>query len=243
MRLAGRRQMPLVVAGVLLLMSASTLSGGRRLAADELPLLLKEDFQGGADRWEPTDKSAWRIEKQGEQAIYSQFKKRSNYEPPHRSPYNMSLLRDIEVGSFTLTARVKSTHPDYGHRDVCLFFGYQDPAHFYYVHLGKKTDDHANQIFIVDGKPRTKISTRTTPGTPWDDQWHTVRIERDADKGTIAVYYDDMQTPVMTATNLRFVRGRIGLGSFDDTSAWNHVELRGLRLTPKTNKSANKSAN
>ena len=46
------------------------------------------------------------------------------------------------------------------------------------AHLGKKTDDHANQIFIVNAAPRQKISTTTTPGTNWDDAWHHVKIVR-----------------------------------------------------------------
>ena len=52
---------------------------------------------------------------------------------------------------------------------MCVFFGYQDDSHLYYVHLGKKTDDHANQVFIVNEAPRTKISTKTTDGIPWLD--------------------------------------------------------------------------
>ena len=83
---------------------------------------------------------------------------------------------------------------------MCLFFGYQDPAHFYYVHLGKKTDDHANQIFIVNGADRKKISTKTTDGTNWNDDWHSVKIVRKVADGSIEVYFDDMKTPVMTAT-------------------------------------------
>ncbi|MCA9203784.1 MAG: hypothetical protein KDA59_12090, partial [Planctomycetales bacterium] len=151
----------------------------------------------------------------------------SKYEPPHRSPYNLSLLKDVKVGDFVLTAKVRSTHPDYGHRDACLAFGYQNPAHFYYVHLGKQADDHANQIFIVNEAPRTKISRKSTSGTNWDDAWHTVRIVRKTADGTIAVYFDNMDEPVMLAEDKHFAWGRIGLGSFDDTSQWDDIELRG----------------
>ena len=37
---------------------------------------------------------------------------------------------------------VNPTARDYPHRSLCLFFGYQDPAHFYYVHLGQRTEQH-----------------------------------------------------------------------------------------------------
>ena len=133
-----------------------------------LPLVFSDDFESGKlDRWQPTDKSAWKISTQKDNRVYSLTKKRSKFEPPVRSPYNRSLVRDIRVRSFVLDVRLQSTIPDYDHRDLCLFFGYQDDSHLYYVHLGKKTDDHANQIFIVNEKPRTKISTRTTKGTNW----------------------------------------------------------------------------
>jgi len=193
----------------------------------ELSVLIVDAFEGGADRWQPTDSEAWKIIKTANGQVYSQFKKRSDYKPPYRSPYNMSLLKDVVVGDFEINVKVLSTHEDYGHRDVCLFFGYQNPAQFYYVHLGKKTDDHANQIFIVNNAARTKISTKTTSGTDWDDQWHNVRIVRHVEKGTIGIYYDDMKNPIMLATDKTFQWGQVGLGSFDDTGDWDDFVLRG----------------
>ena len=124
-------------------------------------------------------------------------------------------------------ARVLTTQRGYGHRDMCLFFGWQDPEHFYYVHLGQEMDDHANQIFIVKEAPRSKISEHTTEGTPWDAQWHTVKISRRVASGSIRVFWDDMETPVMTATDRTFGWGQIGLGSFDDTGFWDDVRLYG----------------
>ena len=212
------------VATILLALVASA------AAAEDLPKLVEEGFEKGAERWEPTDAKAWKIEKVDSNSVFSQFTKRSKYTPPHRSPYNIALLKDVTVGDFTLTAKVKSTHEDYPHRDACLFFGYQDPAHFYYVHLGKRADDHANQIFIVNDKPRTKISTKTTEGTPWTDEWHNVKIVRELADGTIEIYFDDMDNPVMTASDKTFVWGRIGVGSFDDTTAWDDIVLRGEKV-------------
>ena len=200
------------------------------LAAEELPEVYSDDFEQGAGNWQPTDDAAWKVEKTDRGQVYSQFKKRSDYQPPHRSPHNISLLKDVLVADFQIDVQVKSTHPDYGHRDVCLFFGYQDPAHFYYVHLGKKTDDHANQIFIVNDKPRTKISTKTTDGTNWDDKWHHVRIVRTVSDGKIDISFDDLETPIMTAEDKTFTWGQVGLGSFDDTGAWDDFQLRGVRV-------------
>lgn len=194
--------------------------------ADELPLVFEDNFELGADRWQQTDPAAWEIFDSGTGHIYRQGRA-SKYKPPHRSPLNMALARDVIVGDFTLDARVRSTVKDYGHRDACLFFGYQDPAHFYYVHLGKKADDHANQIFLVNDAPRVKISTTSTDGTPWTDEWHQVRVERNVKGGSIKVYFDDLDKPVMTATDEHFTWGQIGIGSFDDTTDWDDIRLRG----------------
>jgi len=219
---------------ILLFLVLSGLLAGAA-AADEPPqlsemsLLVEEDFEKGADRWQPTDPKAWKVIEQDGDHVYSQHGK-SKYKPPVRSPHNISLLKDVIVGDFVLKAKLQSTIRDYGHRDMCLFFGYQDSSHFYYVHLGKKTDDHANQIFIVDGKPRTKISTKTTSGTPWDDQWHQVMIVRTVDSGVIQVYFDDMTKPVMTAKDKTFTWGQIGIGSFDDTGNWDDIKLYGNRI-------------
>lgn len=198
-------------------------------SAEPAKVEVKEDFERGADNWEPMDKKGWTLKKTDSGYVYSQFKKQSSYKPPFRSPVNISLLKGSEVADFTLDVKVQSTHEDYGHRDVVVVFGYQDPAHFYYAHLAKKADDHANQIFIVNGEARKKISTKTTKGTDWDDKWHHIKIVRDAGTGSIEVFFDDMKTPVMTATDKTLARGRIGLGSFDDTSDWDDVVLVGAK--------------
>lgn len=219
----------------LLLMPLMLLPTKPLAAQDQkLPVIYRCDFDKGAADWQPTDESAWKIDKTiADDPVYLQFKKRSDYNPPHRSPYNISLVKDVKVGSFQIDVDVLSTHEDYGHRDACLFFGYQNPGQFYYVHLGKKADPHANQIFIVNQAARTKISLTTTEGTDWDDQWHHVRIKRDVETGTIEVYFDDMDQPAMTAKDQTFRWGQVGLGSFDDTTAWNNFVLRGQRIEPE----------
>ena len=116
---------------------------------------------------------------------------------------------------------------------TCASFSATRIPHFYYVHFGQATDEHANQIFIVNGAPRTKISTRTTPGTPWeDDTWHRVKIVRSVKEGTIEVFFNDLEHPVMVASDKSFKWGRIGIGSFDDTGMWDDIVLNGERVEP-----------
>jgi hypothetical protein len=202
--------------------------GGSQTETAELPVVFRDDFERGAGHWQPTDANAWKMLDTKSGTVYCLFQQ-SKYAPPYRSPLNVSLAKDVHVSDFAFEVKVQSTVKDYGHRDICLFFGYQDATHFYYVHLGKKTDDHANQIFIVNDAPRQKISTRTSAGTDWDDAWHHVKIVRRVDDGSIEVYFDDMKTPVMTATDKTFTSGQIGVGSFDDTGNFDDVMLRGVR--------------
>jgi hypothetical protein len=201
-------------------------------ARAELPILVDEDFEAGSDRWQPVDAQSWKIVKTPQGNVYSLFKN-SKYQPPYRSPVNIALLKDVVVSDFVLDLRLQSTVKDYNHRSMVVLFGYQDPAHFYYVHFGKRTDDHANQIFIVDGAPRLKISTRTTPGTAWDDAWHRVKIVRAVADGKIDVYFDDIDNPVMTAVDKTFTWGQIGIGAFDDLGNFDQIVLRGNIVAPK----------
>ncbi len=198
----------------------------------KLPELFTDNFAKGADRWQPTDAKAWKVASINKGNVYNQFQN-SNYKPPHRSPLNISLIKDLVVSDFIFEADVQSTGKDGPHRDMCLFFGYQDPAHFYYVHIAKKTDDHANQIFIVDAADRKKISTKTTDGTPWDDNYHHVKIVRTVADGKIEIYFDDMKTPIMTATDKTFTWGQVGIGSFDDSGNWKDVKVRGTKVERK----------
>ena len=197
-----------------------------------LPLVFCDDFSTGADKWEPADPKAWRIVSDDGNQRYEQFGQ-SRIENPVRSPFNRNIRKDAVVGSFVLDLKFQSTKKDYPHRDLCLFFGFQDPSHLYYVHFGKRTDNHANQIFIVNEQPRTKISTKTTEGTNWDDEWHHARIVRDVSSGKIEVFFDDMKKPIMTATDKTFAWGRVGIGSFDDTGRFDDIYLFGKVVKPE----------
>ena len=150
----------------------------------------------------------------------------SNYQPKVRSPHNLALIKDVQVADFVLTLRVKSTLDTGGHRDCCIFFGYQNPTQFYYVHLGARPDPNSGQIMIVNEAPRTPLTDNKSP-TPWDDRWHDVKVVRKAESGTIEIYFDDMTQPLMTASDKTFGKGRVGIGSFDDMNDFDDIKLFG----------------
>ena len=202
-------------------------------AHTHLPLVVKEDFEHGMGRWQTTDpdpaNSVWKIIATGGKGNHAlRVTGPSKYQPPHRSPHSIALLKNVEVGDFELSARVQNTNATAGpHRDLCIVWGYQDPSHFYYVHFGAKADSHACQIFIVNDAPRKMITVKQAKGTPWTDGWHNVKVVRGIDDGLTKVYFDDMKTPLMTARDKTFNDGQIGIGTFDDHGNFDEIVLRG----------------
>lgn len=170
-----------------------------------------------------SDPKAWQFAADGS-SFALELARQSQYTPSVRSPFNIALIGDRIFGDFVLEADLIQTGKEYGHRDMCLFFGVQDPSHFYYAHIATQTDDHAHNIFIVREAPRTKISKTTTAGVNWGlGIWHRVRLERQA--GTIRVYFDDLKQPIMTAEDATFGPGWVGFGSFDDTGKVDNVRI------------------
>ncbi len=220
------------------LVALTVLGTGRVPAEEKSDLIHKDDFEDSASlaRWFPTQPDKWKVSDAGAnqgKALHL-LGSSTRYNPPYRSPHSIMLLKDKVAGDFVLTAKVKTLQTSRGHRDMCVFFGWQSPSEFYYVHLGEKQDRNSSQIFIVKDAPRTPITEKSTGGIPWKDgTWHDVKVIRKVDDGLIAVYFDDMKTPVKTARNKEFTWGMIGLGSFDDLGMWDDVVIRGVTIDGK----------
>lgn len=207
-----------------------------RMAGQQVPeeleglsLLLAEDFGATLRSWHFTDRAAWKqVEDDGGPALF--LFQASDYEPPVRSPVNLAIYDDLKVSDFILEVKIKSTSRQYGHRDACIAFGWNDPSHYYYLHLAPQSDPHANSIFLVNNEPRVSIALERTTGTAWqDDVYHTIRIKRDSQTGSIDVYFDDLENPVMRAIDKTLSSGQIGLGSFDDTALYKDLRVWGKR--------------
>jgi hypothetical protein len=191
-----------------------------------LPLIFSEDFEQGHGRWETTDPESWTHRRVDDNQVFGINRRNSSYKPKVRSPLHIALVRDLQVADFVLTFRVRSTKNTGNHRDCCVFFNHQDSSNFYYVHLGAKPDKASGQIMIVQDAPRRPLTENTKP-TPWTDNWHQVKVVRDTAKGTIEIYFDDMDTPHMKVEDKTFGKGRIGLGSFDDMNDFDDIKLYG----------------
>lgn len=199
-------------------------------APGELKLLYAQDFSDPAavNDFAFTDPKVWKIGQTDDGQAYLQQSEKSDYKYPHRSPFNIGLIDNHRFGSFVMEAEVQQTSREYGHRDVCLFFSFVDPSHFYYNHIASVADDHANNVFIVNDAPRTKIAVKTTTGYDWAARdWHKVRIVRDIDAGYYAVYLNDSEEPEMVATDLDMTWGHIGFGTFDDSMRVRNIKIWG----------------
>ena len=208
-----------------LLMFCSCVTAQKTVVPSNYKLVFEENFSKPAaiQSFEMTDPSAWRMGSKGTLELYG----KSNYKARVRSPFNIALIKDLLLGDFILEVSLAQSGREYGHRDLCLFFNVKDPTNFYYVHMATKADDHANNIFLVNDEPRVKIASKTSNGTDWGEtnSWHKARIERNATEGTIKVFFDDMTTPIMEATDTHFDYGRIGFGSFDDTGQFDNIKI------------------
>jgi len=173
-----------------------------------------------------TDPQAWKHSIATNDNGTLELVRQSNYKPAVRSPVNIALIADRQFGDFILEVDLIQTGKEYGHRDMCVFYGLQDPARFYYTHIATAADDHAHNTFIVTNAPRVKIARETTKGVNWGlGIWHKVRIERTLADGAIRVYFDDLSKPIMVAEDKTFGVGAIGFGSFDDTGMVDSIRI------------------
>ena len=214
--------------------SLCILMHGSAVAADDRPaaplpagfkLVYQQNFQGagGLSDFVASDPKAWQWSKTNGNGALA-LVKQSDYKPSVRSPFNITLLANRLLGDFVVEADLIQTGKEYGHRDMCLFFGFQSPTNFYYAHIATAADDHAHNIFIVNGAPRIKLARRTTGGVNWGlGVWHKVRLERQS--GTVKVYFDDLEHPIMEAEDKTFGTGQIGFGSFDDTGMVDNIRV------------------
>ena len=180
-----------------------------------------------------SDAGQWKLVGKGPGAAL-EFGGKARYRPKVRSPLIIGLIADRVFEDFILEADLLQTGKEYGHRDMCLFFGFTGKSKFYYCHVATRADNHAHNIFIVNDKPRTRIATKTTRGIVWGKgKWHRVRLERKGSDGTIRVFFDDMKTPIMEANDKTFKTGCVGFGSFDDSGRIDNIRIWGTKMQKK----------
>jgi hypothetical protein len=212
------------------LMSAADLPRGYKLLYEQ-----KFDTAASLTNFQMTDTNAWKWVAAGDDHGGAlELTQQSKYTPKVRSPVNIALIADKIFTDFIIEVEMLQTGREYGHRDMCIFYGFQSPTNFYYTHIATAADPNAHNTFIVDGAPRKNFAKETTKGVNWGlNIWHKVRIERTVNDGLIRVYFDDLSKPIMIAQNDQFKNGAIGFGSFDDTGRIDNIRIWGPQVESK----------
>lgn len=182
----------------------------------------RDDFEAGSlEAWDFPFPEDWVI--RGEPGNHFLHMLRNREPGLPRRPLQFARLRNMNVGSFKLEARVRREGTS-----MIVVFNYVDTLHFYYAHLsadrGTQQPVH-NGLFIVNGEPRKRIAgTEADPALP-DQGWHKVRIERSAPSGSVDVFMDDEKQPRFSVVDRTFNCGQVGIGSFDETGDFDDVKL------------------
>ena len=189
-----------------------------------LPSLeFRTDFEtGDLSNWQFPYPEDWVILAEGPNHYLHMKRNREPGVP--RRPLQFARLKNANVGSFALEARVRREGTS-----MIIVFNYVDTLHFYYAHLsadrGTAQPVH-NGIFIVDGEPRKRLAgTEADPALP-DREWHTVRLRRDVHSGSIEVFVDERKEPLFSVTDPTFTCGQIGIGSFDERGDFDDIRLK-----------------
>jgi hypothetical protein len=219
-----------ILLGVLLAAAASLLCACCKQGPSDLALLAESDFENGSTAgWQPNDPAHWRVVGDNGSTVYELT---AAGEPGQvRAPTSWSLWAGRDVASFEFSGRVRChTDPAIAVRDMCLFFHFQDPTHFYYVHFAGSSDEVHNIIGLVNGADRVRINAEPAGTSTFrltDREWHAFKVVCDAETGEIRAYLDDMTEPILTARDRTLGHGLVGVGSFDDTGAFDDLKLRG----------------
>jgi len=195
-----------------------------------LPYLVGYDFESGsAEGLSPKTPESWEVAEEDGSMVYRLLEPGEFGEI--RAPSQWSVLSEYPVGAFEFSGRFKChTDPEILARDLLVLFNYQDPTHFYYVHFSASSDNLHNIIGLVNGADRVKIS-QEPPGESvyrlTDSAWHDFKVTFDPESGEIAAFIDDMESPILTATDTTLLSGFVGVGSFDDTGSFDDLRLWG----------------
>jgi len=182
----------------------------------------RDDFEAGSlEVWDFPFSEDWVI--RGEPGNHFLHMLRNREPGVPRRPLQFARLRNMNVGSFKMEARVRRESTS-----LIVVFNYVDTLHFYYAHLsadrGTQQPVH-NGLFIVNGEPRERIAgADADPALP-DQGWHKVRIERSAPSGSVEVFIDDEKQPRFSVVDRTFNCGQVGIGSFDETGDFDDVKL------------------
>jgi hypothetical protein len=149
-------------------------------------------------------------------------------EPPAgqpRRPMKYALLESKPFSKVTVEAEIKRNG-----RSLIIVYAWQDEAHFDYAHISVDTaasQNVHNGMFHIFGGERVRISSLEGPGSLPTQDWTPVKLVFDGETGHCYVEVNGKRNPSLDAVDLSLRRGRVGIGSFDETGDFRNVKVTG----------------
>jgi hypothetical protein len=208
-----------------LTLAVSCLAWPTLVLAGSEPVRRVDAFDKGLSGWELLNATHWSVV-EGEGTTVLRLNRTGPQLPPVRRPGEYALASGEAVRDVCVTVRARSLEPSSKKgRDIVLIFGYCDPTHFYYAHISNDSNRTTHNVIMkVAGDRRETIHREEQPEPRLEDGWRDLRVVHHAE-GRIAVFVDDMETPLMTAQDTDYPEGRVGMGSFDDRAEFDRVVI------------------
>ena len=200
--------------------------------SNELSVITNYNFEDGkTEDWQPNFTDSWEVTDLNGTKVYALTEQGESGEVA--APKSWSVIAGHDMTSFEFSGRLKClAEIDNPNRDLCIFFHYQDPTHFYYVHFSASSDERHNIIGLVNGADRIKINVEPAGSSIFrltDKEWHTFKVTYDAETGSMLAFLDDMDTPIVTAQSSVLGHGLVGIGSYDDLGYFDDIILKGKK--------------
>ena len=187
-----------------------------------------EDFEAGdAENWTFREEDQWTVEEE-EGNHYLSLKTNGQAGAEPRRPATLALMKGPRFSSFTFTCRARNTDPlTVRGRSIVVPFCFTDVKRFYYIHFCNFSNDVHNNALIVNEADRAPLKRPNdeTPPVFTDEDWHTLRVVRDAETGVIEAYYDDAL--LHRATDTTHASGLIGVGTFNSKGDYDDIRIEG----------------
>jgi hypothetical protein len=165
----------------------------------------------------------WKVDREGGTEVLGLVTHRGPLPGPRR-PIQFALTDAPSGDRFKVELDVKPLGAS-----LLIVFGYRDAAHFNYAHLsvdkGTAQTMH-NGVFHVYGGERVRISSEQGPASfAATGRWYHVELTHDASTGSVDVMVDGQPVPALHAIDLSLGRGKVGIGSFDETGEFKNVRI------------------
>ena len=174
--------------------------------------------------WAVPNASDWKIDTEDGASVLRLL---VGKEPPAngpRRPMQFAIAETGDLPAVKLDADVKPLG-----KSLMIVFAYRNADHFDYAHLSTDTaivQPHHNGIFHVYGGERVRISAEEGPAAFTESgRWHHVTLVWNGMTGEVRLQVNGNEIPALQAVDLSLRRGKIGIGSFDETGEFKNVKI------------------